>query len=416
MGGARSARRGAQRCGGRLRWRGRRGEASTEIEGLGSSLEEIQELAREEGEVNLVQWADYAQLTDEFTAATGCTVNTKDGGSSDEMISLMQTGEYDGVSASGNASVRLMTTGDVAPINTEFIPNYADVQEGIKGKDYNSLEGQPYGVPHGRGPNYLMFRNDQVPEDTNTWAVIWDDAELAKYKGKISIYDDSIFIADAALYLKATQPDLGIENPYFLDQEQFDAAVALLKKQAAAGLNYWPGDVAKQIAEYTSGDSVVGTAWPYSYLQLTYGRSGRSRDGDQAAGGNDRLVGHVDDLLVGAEPELHVPLDEPHDLAGGAGSGRRGLRRGARQPQGVRAHGQPEPLHRVPRGRRVLVGGRVLLDDPDRGLRRRPRRGLQDPGGMGGRLGGDQGIASSRCGALGRSIGGPAARRPSASL
>jgi putative spermidine/putrescine transport system substrate-binding protein len=245
------------------------GEASTEIEGLGSSLEEIQELAREEGEVNVVQWAGYAQLTDEFKAATGCTVNTKDGGTSDEMVSLIQTGAYDGVSASGNASVRLMTTGDVAPINADLIPNYADVQEGILNKDYNSLEGQPYGVPHGRGPNYLMFRTDEVPEDTDTWGVIWEDDQLAKYKGKISIYDDSIFIADAAVYLKATQPDLGIENPYFLDQEQFDAAVALLRKQKAAGLNYWPGDVAKQIAEYTSGDSVVGTTWPYMYLQLT---------------------------------------------------------------------------------------------------------------------------------------------------
>jgi putative spermidine/putrescine transport system substrate-binding protein len=245
------------------------GEASTEIEGLGSSLDEIRELARQEGEVNIVQWAGYAQLTDQFKAETGCTVNTKDGGSSDDMISLIQTGEYDGVSASGNASVRLMTTGDVAPIDTEFIPNYEDVQEGIKNKDYNSLDGQPYGVPHGRGPNYLMFRTDVVPDETDSWAVIWEDAELAKYKGKISIYDDSIFIADAAVYLKATQPDLGIENPYFLDQEQFDAAVALLEKQAAAGLNYWPGDVAKQIGEYTNGDSVVGTTWPYQYLQLT---------------------------------------------------------------------------------------------------------------------------------------------------
>jgi putative spermidine/putrescine transport system substrate-binding protein len=245
------------------------GEASTEIEGLGSSLDEIRELARQEGEVNIVQWAGYAQLTDQFKAETGCTVNTKDGGSSDDMISLIQTGEYDGVSASGNASVRLMTTGDVAPIDTEFIPNYEDVQEGIKNKDYNSLDGQPYGVPHGRGPNYLMFRTDVVPDETDSWAVIWEDAELAKYKGKISIYDDSIFIADAAVYLKATQPDLGIENPYFLDQEQFDAAVALLEKQAAAGVNYWPGDVAKQIGEYTNGDSVVGTTWPYQYLQLT---------------------------------------------------------------------------------------------------------------------------------------------------
>jgi putative spermidine/putrescine transport system substrate-binding protein len=245
------------------------GGASTEVEGLGTSLEEIKELARDEGEVNVVQWAGYAQLVDEFQAATGCKVNTKDGATSDDMISLIQTGAYDGVSASGNASVRLMTTGEVSPVNTDFIPNYANVREGITNQDYNSLDGQPYGVPHGRGPNYLMFRNDIVPADTDSWAVIWEDDQLQKYKGKISIYDDSIFIADAAVYLKATQPDLGIDNPYQLNEEQFNAAVDLLKKQAAAGLNYWPGDVAKQIAEFTNGDSVVGTAWPYQYVQLT---------------------------------------------------------------------------------------------------------------------------------------------------
>ena len=244
------------------------GGSDTAIEGLGSSTEEISELAREEGEVNLVIWPNYAVLTDEFTAATGCTVNTKDGASSDDMISLMQTGSYDGGSFSGNATVRMMATGDVAPVNTDFVPNYADISEGIKGQEYNSLDGQPYGVPHGRGPNYLMFRTDEVPEDTDSWAVIWEDDQLAKYKGKISIYDASDFIADAALYLKATQPDLGIDSPYQLTQEQFDAAVALLKKQAPNVGEYWPGDVAKQIGSYTSGDSVVGTTWPYQYLQL----------------------------------------------------------------------------------------------------------------------------------------------------
>jgi putative spermidine/putrescine transport system substrate-binding protein len=245
------------------------GGVSTEIEGLGTSLDEIKELAKQEGEVNIVQWAGYAQLVDEFAAATGCKVNTKDGASSDDMISLIQTGAYDGVSASGNASVRLMTTGEVAPVNTDLIPNYADVQEGIKNQNYNSLDGQPYGVPHGRGPNYLMFRNDIVPADTDSWNVIWDQDQLDKYKGKISIYDDSIFIADAAVWLMATQPDLGIEDPYEFDEDQFNAAVDLLKQQAAAGVNYWPGDVAKQIAEYTNGDSVVGTTWPYQYVQLT---------------------------------------------------------------------------------------------------------------------------------------------------
>ena len=243
--------------------------ASTAIDGLGSSVEEIEEMARSEGEVNLVIWPGYAVLTDEFTAATGCTVNTKDGASSDDMISLMQTGAYDGGSFSGNATVRLMTTGDVAPIDTEFVSNYEDVQEGLRDQSYNSLDGQSYGVPHGRGPNYLMFRNGDVPEDTDSWSVIWEDDQLERYKGKISIYDASDFIADAALYLKATQSDLGIDNPYQLTQEQFDAAVALLKKQAPYVGEYWPGDVAKQIQSYTNGDSVVGTTWPYQYVQLT---------------------------------------------------------------------------------------------------------------------------------------------------
>ena len=142
-----------------------------------------------------------------------------------------------------------------------------------------------------------MFRTDQVPADTDSWGVIWEDDQLAKYKGKISIYDASDFIADAALWLKATQPDLGIDDPYQLSQEQFDAAVALLKKQAPNVGEYWPGTPATQIAAYTNGDSVVGTTWPYQYVQLTERRSASAGHGDQAQGGHDGLVGHLDDQL-----------------------------------------------------------------------------------------------------------------------
>jgi putative spermidine/putrescine transport system substrate-binding protein len=239
------------------------GRSAEEISGLGSSLDEIQQKARDEGQVNLVIWSGYADPSwaKPFTQQTGCKVNTKDGASSDDMIDLLSTGQYDGVSASGNASVRLMSRGDVAPINTDYIPNFADVQEGIKNQSYNSRDGKPYGVPHGRGPNLLMFRTDAVPKDTNSWAVIWDKS--APYNGKLSIYDDSIFIADAAVYLKATRPDLKIDNPYELDDEQFSAAVDLLKKQAPQVSDYWPGDVAKQVQAYTNKDAVVGTTWPY---------------------------------------------------------------------------------------------------------------------------------------------------------
>ena len=234
-----------------------------QISGLGDSLDSIKEKARNEGQVNLVIWSGYADPSwaKPFTQQTGCKVNTKDGASSDDMIDLITSGQYDGVSASGNASVRLMARGDVAPINTDYLPNYADVQEGIKNQSYNSKDDKPYGVPHGRGPNLLMFRTDSVPENTDSWGVIWDKS--GPYNGKLSIYDDSIFIADAAVYLKATQPDLKIDNPYELDDKQFAAAVDLLKKQAPQVSDYWPGDVAKQVQAFTNKDAVVGTTWPY---------------------------------------------------------------------------------------------------------------------------------------------------------
>jgi putative spermidine/putrescine transport system substrate-binding protein len=238
------------------------GSANTEIKGLGSSIGEIQSNARKEGEVDLVIWAGYADKSwaNQFTQQTGCKVVTKDGATSDDMIDLISTGGYDGVSASGNATVRLMKRGDVAPVNTDLIPNYADVSEGLKNQDYNSLDGQAYGVPHGRGPNVLAWRTDAVTPAPDSWSVIWKKQN--PYKGKISIYDDSIFIADAALYLKATQPDLSIDNPYQLHDNQFQAAVKLLKS-LKPNVGEWWADYAKQIQSYANKDVVVGTTWPY---------------------------------------------------------------------------------------------------------------------------------------------------------
>ena len=237
-------------------------EGDSQIEGLGSTLDEIQANARNEGQVNMVIWAGYADKSwaNDFTQQTGCEVKTKDGASSDDMVDLMATGAYDGVSASGDATLRLIAKGDVAPVNFDLLPNYADVFDGLKEQSYNTVDGVGYGVPHGRGPNLLVFRNDMLPKDTKSWAPIWGD----DYKGKLSIYDNQIFIADAAVYLKATQPDLGIENPYELDEEQFQAAVDLLEQQKPNIGEYWDGATyAKQVTSFKSGETVVGTTWPY---------------------------------------------------------------------------------------------------------------------------------------------------------
>ena len=101
-----------------------------------SSSGTLDKLGDGEGAVNLVAWAGYVEngSTDKavdwvtgFEAETGCKVNVKTGNTSDEMVTLMQSGEYDGVSASGDASLRLIAAGDVSPVNTDLIPNYADV-------------------------------------------------------------------------------------------------------------------------------------------------------------------------------------------------------------------------------------------------------------------------------------------------
>ena len=175
-------------------------------------------------------------------------------------VSLMQSGQYDGISASGDATTRLIAGNIVAPVNTAILPNYANVFAGLKDLPHNTVDGVNYGVPHGRGPNLLMYNTDVITSTPTSWDPVWEDGSM--YNGKISIYDSSIYIADAALHLMTKQPDLGIKNPYQLNEAQFAAAVALLETQRDNGANYW-GSYSDQIAQYAAGDMVVGTSWQF---------------------------------------------------------------------------------------------------------------------------------------------------------
>jgi putative spermidine/putrescine transport system substrate-binding protein len=220
-----------------------------------------------EGELNIIAWAGYAEdgSTDPavdwvtpFEEATGCTVNVKTGNSSDEMVQLMQTGEYDGVSASGDATQRLIAGGEVAPIDTDLIPNYADVFADLKLKPWNSVDGVAYGVPHGRGANLLVYNTELYPAAPDSWSEMFEPDSAAA--GSVSVYDSPIYIADAALYLMATQPELGITNPYALDQDQFDAAIELLTQQQDLVSQYWASYTDQQAA-LEDGSVLAGTTW-----------------------------------------------------------------------------------------------------------------------------------------------------------
>ncbi|MFE2408329.1 ABC transporter substrate-binding protein [Kitasatospora sp. NPDC059408] len=231
------------------------------------NLPMLQSLGAGEGQVNLVAWAGYAEDGSDdknvdwvhpFEQQTGCKVSTKTAGTSDEMVSLMKTGQYDAVSASGDATLRLIASGDVTPVNTSLVPNYADIFEGLKNQPWNSVGGRMYGIPHGRGANLLMYRTDKVSPAPDSWSVVFDGA--SSYAGHVTAYDSAIYIADAALYLMKTRPELGIKNPYALDQAQLKAAVDLLKAQHKSVGEYW-SDYQKAENSFKTGDTVVGTTW-----------------------------------------------------------------------------------------------------------------------------------------------------------
>ena len=235
--------------------------------GGASESDALQKVGKGEGRVNLIAWAGYVEdgSTDpavdwvsSFEDETGCQVNVKVGNTSDEMVTLMRTGKYDGVSASGDATLRLIAGGDVDPVNTDLVPNYKDVFPALKDKPHNTVDGVNYGIPHGRGANLLMWNTEEVKPAPDSWSAVFDEA--SKYKGRVTAYDNPIYIADAALYLKATKPELGIDNVYELDEKQFTAAVDLLKDQRENIGEYW-SDYTKEQAAFAGGDSVVGTTW-----------------------------------------------------------------------------------------------------------------------------------------------------------
>jgi len=227
----------------------------------------LKALGANEKTLSLLGWPGYAEdgsndpkvdWVTPFEKQTGCQVTFKPYGTSDEALNLFKSGDYDVIAASGDATLRLIASGDVQPLNTDLIPNYKNVYPFLKGQAWNTVNGETYGVPHGYGANLLMYNTDVVKPAPTSWNVVFDKASA--YKGKVTAYDSPIYIADAALYLMAHKPELKITNPYSLDTTQLAAAVDLLKAQKANIGEYW-SDYLKSIDSFTTGNSVVGTTW-----------------------------------------------------------------------------------------------------------------------------------------------------------
>jgi putative spermidine/putrescine transport system substrate-binding protein len=161
----------------------------------------------------------------------------------------------------------LISNGDVAQIDVSKMPGFSDVAPFLQNAAHYVVDGKHYGTPHGWGGNFLMYRTDAVTPAPTSWSVVFDPTAAAPYAGKITDYDSAIYIADAALYLKAHKPELGITDPYELTEAQLTAAVDLLKQQAPWVGKYW-SLYSDEIDNFTSSTTVLGTAWPYQLNTL----------------------------------------------------------------------------------------------------------------------------------------------------
>jgi putative spermidine/putrescine transport system substrate-binding protein len=238
------------------------------------SAEMLSTLGAGEGQVNIVAWPGYIERgeTDaafdwvtKFEAATSCKVNVKTANTSDEMVALMNEGGFDLVTASGDASLRLIAGKRVQPVNIALIPSWGTVDERLQNAPWHTVDGVHYGTPYMWGPNVLMYNTKVFPEAPKSWSVVFEPMDLPDGKpnaGRVQAYDGPIHVADAALYLMHNKPELGITNPYELNQDQYAAALDLLRQQRKLVGRYWH-DAFIQMDDFKNEGVVASGSWPF---------------------------------------------------------------------------------------------------------------------------------------------------------
>ncbi len=238
------------------------------------TLAQVTAIGEGEGEVSIVAWAGYIERGEtmkefdwvtKFEADTGCMVKVKTANTSDEMVALMNEGGFDLVTASGDASLRLIAGERVQPINIDLIPSWKDVDPRLQSAPWHTVDGVHYGVPYMWGPNVLMYNTEVFKEPPTSWNVVFEKMDLPDGKsneGRVQAYDGPIHIADAAQYLMFHKPELGITSPYELNEDQYKAALDLLRGQRQIVGRYWH-DAFIQMDDFKNEGVVASGSWPF---------------------------------------------------------------------------------------------------------------------------------------------------------
>jgi putative spermidine/putrescine transport system substrate-binding protein len=234
----------------------------------------MQKIGKGEGFVDIVAWPGYIErgetdksfdwVTD-FETKTGCKVRVKTANTSDEMVALMNEGGFDLVTASGDASLRLIAGGRVQEVNVSLIPGFKGVDPRLQKAPWHYVNGKNYGVPYQWGYNVLAYNSNVFKSPPASWEVVFKEMTLPdgkSNKGRVQAFDGPIYIADAALYLMKTKPELGIKNPYELNEDQYKAALDLLRQQRKLVARYWH-DAMIQVDDFKNEGVVASSSWGF---------------------------------------------------------------------------------------------------------------------------------------------------------
>jgi len=236
--------------------------------------DKLTEIGDAEGQVNIVAWPGYIERgeTDpkfdwvsDFEEASGCSVQVKTANTSDEMVALMNEGGFDLVTASGDASLRLIAGKRVQEINIDLIPSWKHIDDRLKDAPWHTVDGKHFGTPYMWGPNVLMYNTEVFKEPPTSWNVVFEEMTLPdgkSNKGRVQAYDGPIHVADAANYLMKHKPELGIQSPYELNEDQYAAALEILRTQRTLVSRYWH-DAFIQMDDFTNEGVVASGSWPF---------------------------------------------------------------------------------------------------------------------------------------------------------
>ncbi|MFC3981422.1 extracellular solute-binding protein [Streptosporangium jomthongense] len=217
-----------------------------------------------------------------FEKLTGCRVSRLDRvHSGEEMAEKVRSASYDVISASPDLAGRLIADGAVRPLDTTLLRSYKDIPRRLRELPATrDASGKVYGVPYLWGTNQVI-REPGAP-----------DGPDAVYRTEQSaVRDTPLSIADAALALRRTRPELGVKDPYQLTPAQLDAAVGLLAEHDGPRRVYWTSTL-EVIQAFSTGEAHVAQALPY-HLDL-FERAGRTVEREKGP-----VTGWADAWMVG---------------------------------------------------------------------------------------------------------------------